>query len=128
VRHKMRHKNYPKWSQILFEFIFYFARTSRHNVDKMNFMKPKEKLGYACNTMPILVWGKNICMYATSKINWLHFFPKACYGFCKNDLYLKMTKNVWNEGIPIKIMGNSMIGHGCCCVILYFMTNAQCRL
>lgn len=101
---------------------FYFARTSRYKVDKINF-------AYACNTVPFLVVSMRKKYMRLQKIvGSIDFFPEACYGFCKNDLFLKMSKNVWNEGIPIKIMGNSMIGHGCCCVILYVMTNAQCRL
>ena len=42
-----------------------------YNVDKINFMQPKEELEYACNTMPISVVSmreKN----ATSKISWIH--------------------------------------------------------
>lgn len=45
-------------------------------------MQPKEKLEYACNTMPILVWGKNICMQLQKLVGSISFL-KPAMGFAK---------------------------------------------
>ena len=60
------------WAKFFLNSYSYFARTSRYNVNKINFMQPKEN---ACKTMQILVVSiikKHI--YVISKISWLHWF------------------------------------------------------
>ena len=71
---------------------FYFARTSRYKVDKINF-------AYACNTVPFLVVSMRKKYMRLQKIvGSIDFFPEACYGFCKNDLFLKMSKKSLKRG------------------------------